>query len=199
MALGDLIEAPKKEIIPLPEPAIKKEEPTSIKPLRKKTIPQTPKPLGEKTRKPLGTPKPSLKPKVGPPDPIRFEGEGLLGKRKDGVLELVKNVKITQGDFYLESDRAKIFFEKDEAQKFYALGRVKMRTRDEKTGEPVEAQGDEAEYMVKEEILILKNHATLKRGKDEMKGDLIEYNKKTGWIKGDKIQGVVESKESLSL
>lgn len=132
--------------------------------------------------------------------PVQFEGEGFSGFRKQGTVELLKNVKITQGDFGLEADRAKVFFDTstDEVKTVIASGHVRVRKKDPKSGELIMADSDVAEFAAKDQIVTLKGHAKLVRGKDVIKGAVIQYDMKTGWIKADKVQGVVQPQEVQS-
>lgn len=126
--------------------------------------------------------------------PVHFQGMSLTGLKSEGIIELHKNVKVTQNDFVLESQEAKIFLLKgdsDEVKRVEAEGNVKMAKTDEKTGKLVRANGDSAEFDNLTQIVTLKGKAVVVKGEDVLSGNIIFYNLKTGWIKVEKVKGVV--------
>lgn len=125
--------------------------------------------------------------------PVHFTGMGLTALKSKGVVELHKEVVVTQEDFRLESDEAKIFLEQnsDEVKKVSAEGRVRVRKTDEVSGKLVKANGDLAEFDNLSQEITLKGNAKIVKGEDLLTGNVIHYNLKTGWIKVEKVKGVV--------
>ena len=131
--------------------------------------------------------------------PVHFEGDGFSGFRKKGFLELTKDVHIAQGDMSLDADRAKVYFdvETDEVKNVVASGRVRLKKKDSATGQNVDATSDVAEFDAANQIITLKGDAKLKRGEDVIRGAVIKYNLESGWVRADKVRGVVRSKEPV--
>jgi lipopolysaccharide transport protein LptA len=125
--------------------------------------------------------------------PIHFQGLGLSGIRDKGFIELHKNVVVVQGDFRLESENAKIFFEEksDQVKRVFAEGNVRIHKIDAETGKVINSTSKTAEFEADEQVVTLKGDAKLLKGDDVITGDYILYNLKTGWIKAEKVKGVV--------
>lgn len=125
--------------------------------------------------------------------PVHFAGLGLTGLKSEGLVELHKNVVVTQEDFRLESEEAKIYLDdsSNEVKKVLAEGKVKITKKDETTGKIVRADSQEAEFDNLTQIITLKGNARIVKGEDILAGNLIFYNLKTGWIKVEKVKGVV--------
>ena len=125
--------------------------------------------------------------------PVHFQGLGLTGLKKEGMVELHQNVVVTQEDFKLESDQAKIFLDADsnEVKEVFAEGHVKITKKDEATGKLVKANGETAEFDNATQLITLSGNAKVVKGEDVITGNLIYYNLKTGWIKVEKVKGVV--------
>ena len=132
--------------------------------------------------------------------PVIFEGDQFSGFRKLGTLELIENVKVTQGDFVIVSNNAKVFFDTktDDVKKVIAKGNVKMNKTDLKTGEPITAQSKLVKFDAIKQVVELIGDAELTRGEDKIKGSTIIYELNTGWIKAKKVKGVVKAKEQPS-
>jgi lipopolysaccharide transport protein LptA len=130
--------------------------------------------------------------------PVRFTSVGARGNRDLGVIELDKDVRVFQDDFSLTSDRARIFLNKEtnEVQKVLAIGSVVIEKDDPNTGQRVRATGEEAEFLEPEQKVTLRGSATLVRGKDVMKGRIIVYEMKTGWVSAQKVDGVVSPQDN---
>lgn len=125
--------------------------------------------------------------------PVHFQGLGLTGLKKEGMVELHQKVIVTQEDFKLESDEAKIFLENEtnEVKEVLAEGHVKITKIDEATGKLVKANGETAEFDNMTQLITLRGNAKVEKGEDVITGNLIYYNLKTGWIKVEKVKGVV--------
>ncbi len=125
--------------------------------------------------------------------PVHFKSLGLTGVKGQGVLELHKDVVVTQGDLNLESDQGKVFLDKEtnEVKKVFAEGKVKILKKDEASGKLIRANGDTAEFDNEQQLITLRGDAKILKGDDLITGNLIFYNLKTGWIKVEKVKGVV--------
>lgn len=126
-------------------------------------------------------------------EPINFQSDNLTGIRRDGMVELIENVVVTQSDLRLESNKAKIFFDEasKEVKNLFAFGNVKITKKDEVSGKPIKAFGESAEYDNEKQIMTLRGDAKLYKGDDVINGNVIYYNLKTGWIKAEQVKGVV--------
>lgn len=126
--------------------------------------------------------------------PVSYSGEGFVGFRKKGTIELIKNVVIEQGDFYLKADRAKVFFdtETDEVKTVIASGNVFIKKLDSKTRSYIKANSETAEFDSKNQVVTLRGQAKLERDDDIIKGAFIKYDLATGWVKAGKVQGIVQ-------
>lgn len=125
--------------------------------------------------------------------PVFFEGDIFNGFRKQGFVELEKNVVVTHDDMKITGDRAKVFFlsEQDEVDRVEAYGNVVVTKKDPETHEIMKAYGDIAIYEVAAHMVTMKENAKLIRGKDEFRGAYIEYDVVTGHIKAGKVQGTL--------
>lgn len=126
--------------------------------------------------------------------PVNFEGDELSGVRHLGTVELHSNVRVRQADLYMQSDQAKVFFDQqtDDVKKVEANGHVRMSKKDPKTGEMIRAQSEKVVFDALIQKITLIGKATLYRGKDVIKGEVIYYDLKTGWLKASKVKGVVQ-------
>lgn len=151
-----------------------KQEPKSRS--RKSDSRQTHKPKGDKKKA-----------------PVRFEGLGGTGLKSEGLIELHKNVVVTQEDLRLEADEAKIFMEpdSDEVKNVFAEGNVKISKLDEASGKLVKAFGKAADFDNQTQLITLRGNARVEKGEDILTGNIIYYNVKTGWVKVEKVKGVV--------
>jgi lipopolysaccharide transport protein LptA len=125
--------------------------------------------------------------------PVHFQGLSLTGLKSEGVVELHKQVVVTQDDFRLESEEAKIYLEppSNDVKKVVATGHVKITKKDENTGNPVHANSDVADFDNLTQMITLKGNARILKEGDLLTGDLIYYNLKTGWIKVERVKGIV--------
>lgn len=130
--------------------------------------------------------------------PVVFEGDQLSGIKRLGTIELHQNVKVNQGDFNMEAENAKVFFdtEADEVRKVIAKGSVKISKIDPQTGELIRAYSQIAEFDAINQVVELIDKAKLIRGQDVIRGQVILYDLKTGQLKASKVKGVVKPQES---
>ena len=127
--------------------------------------------------------------------PVHFTSQGLKGLREKGLVELMKDVLVTQGDLKIEADNAQVFFneESKEVKKIIAMGQpVKMSNIDPNTGEKLEAVGNQVEFNNSERVVLLEGNARIKKGNNStIKGKKITYELDSGWIKADKVAGEI--------
>lgn len=128
--------------------------------------------------------------------PVHFEGDELSGMRQQGVIELHSNVRVRQADLYMQSDRARVFFdEHNDVDKVEAIGRVRMSKKDAKTGDMIRAQSERADFDAGSQRVTLNGKAVLFRGRDTIRGDVIDYDLQSGWLKASKVKGVVQPEQ----
>jgi lipopolysaccharide transport protein LptA len=126
--------------------------------------------------------------------PVTFESEGLRGTRKDGILELKKDVVVAQGDFRMDADQAEVIFdqETEEVDHVVASGNVKIFKTDPRTGEKVKANGDKVTFYARKQTVTILGNARFSRGNDIVRGKTITYDLKSGWLNAEKVDGVVQ-------
>ncbi|MBP6217733.1 MAG: LptA/OstA family protein [Oligoflexales bacterium] len=125
--------------------------------------------------------------------PVHFRGDGLVGSRRDGYLELQKDVLVSQGDLTLKSDYAQVYYEDSshEVKKIIAKGHVKVQRPAAGDRALLSAKSDEIEFDVAKQRLVLQGHAELAKDGDLVKGERINYDIKTGWIDASQVKGVL--------
>ena len=132
---------------------------------------------------------------------VKFWGKSLSGFREQGSLMLEQDVVVTQNDIRIEADKATIFFEKEghEVTEVHALGSVKFSRIDPETGQPILAEGQEAFFNNSKRIVIMKGDPILRRGTDTVRGKVIQYDLTNGWVKADRVEGVVQPDEKKAV
>lgn len=131
-------------------------------------------------------------------EPVHFESKGLKGLREKGLVELVDNVVVTQGDLRLEADKAQVFFDEaaHDVVKVIAEGNVKIFNIDENTGEKLKAFSNQVVFLNKERRVIMEGNARLWRGEESViRGKKITYEMDTGWIRADRVAGELSPSE----
>jgi lipopolysaccharide transport protein LptA len=133
-------------------------------------------------------------PKPGTSGVVKFWSKSLTGFRDQGSLMLEEDVVVTQDDIHLDADKATIFFEKggNEVTEVHAVGNVKFSRKDPDTGEPIKAEGQEAVFDNAKRTVVMKGKPVLYRGTDVVRGKAIHYDLTNGWIKADRVEGVVQ-------
>lgn len=126
--------------------------------------------------------------------PVQFESKSLQAMKDQSRVVLKEDVLITQGDFRLQADEATIYFDQKtrEAMKVIASGRVKAFKSDTELKQRVKAECNEAVFYNQERKMVLRGNAKLWRGEDLVRGKQITYELDTGWIKADRVEGVVQ-------
>ena len=125
---------------------------------------------------------------------VKFWSKSLSGFRDQGSLSLEEDVVVTQDDVRLEADKATIFFERatDEVKEVHAVGSVRFRRADPETGQMIRAEGKEAIFDNAKRMITMKGEPVLYRGDDVVRGKVIYYNLTNGWVKADRVEGVVQ-------
>ncbi len=190
VALGDLVE----EVEDLDRQQRPEQQQTPVV----SESPKPPKPAGNDPGIP--SPKPQEKGKTkgskrkSTRAPVQFESKALQAMKDQNRVMLKEDVIVTQGDFRLEADEATIYFDPvtREANKVIAVGRVKAFKSDPELKQRVKAECNEAVFHNQERKMILRGNAKLWRGEDLVRGKQITYELDTGWIKADRVEGVVQ-------
>jgi lipopolysaccharide transport protein LptA len=125
---------------------------------------------------------------------VKFWSKSLSGFRDQGSLILEEDVVVTQDDVRLEADKATIFFEKgsNDVSEVHAVGAVKFSRTDPDTGQPIRAEGKEAVFNNSKRNVVMKGQPVLYRGEDVVRGKVIYYDLTNGWVKADRVEGVVQ-------
>jgi lipopolysaccharide transport protein LptA len=107
---------------------------------------------------------------------------------------LEEDVVVTQDDIRLEADKATIFFEPKsrEVREVHAVGSVRFSRVDPDTGQPIKAEGREAIFSNSKRLITMKGEPVMYRGDDVVRGKVIYYDLKNGWVKADRVEGVVQ-------
>lgn len=139
-------------------------------------------------------PAPKSKGKAGKAGVVKFWSKSLSGLKNPGTLMLEENVVVTQDDVRLEADKATIFFESKsrDVREVHAVGSVKFTRTDPDTGLPVRAEGREAIFNNSKRLVTMKGEPVLYRGEDVVRGKIIYYDLQNGWVKADRVEGVVQ-------
>ncbi len=126
--------------------------------------------------------------------PIEVEGDLVTGVREKGVLNLVGNVKITQDDAKLTSDKATVFSEPGttRAQRALARGNVKFKKKPTESVPPLRAEADELEYFVADRRIRLFGKPRVWRGAELIQGKEIFVELDTGAVTIKGARGIVE-------
>jgi len=139
-------------------------------------------------------PPPKVKGKNAKVGVVKFWSKSLSGLRNPGALMLEEDVVVTQDDIRLEADKATIFFEPKsrEVREVHAVGAVRFSRTDPDTGQPIRAEGREAVFDNAKRLVTMKGEPILHRGDDVVRGKVIYYDLKNGWVKADRVEGVVQ-------
>ncbi len=125
--------------------------------------------------------------------PIQWQAKGFKGTREGQMIELRKDVVVTQGDVKLTADSANVYFDQNkEVNKILASGNVKVARDAALPKDRMTARGNEAIFFNSERKVVLKGKASLIRGGDIVRGKQISYDLNTGWITVDNVEGVVQ-------
>jgi len=122
--------------------------------------------------------------------PIQITAEQLISNNEENYAEFIGNVKATQGNFMITSDRLRIYYQGDLLKtqkerndeellkKIVATGHVKI------TSDQYSAETDKVEYdTVAMTIVLIGEDSKVFSGKDSITGSKITFNRKDGRIK----------------
>ena len=133
------------------------------------------------------------------PIELKSDGEAVYSKN-GGVVHLVENVRITQGNLFFRSDEAKAFFVEiageHVVEKVEIFGNVKVAKYSEDPTENIKASGNQAVYLNSIGLVTLTGNARLWQGGHLIKGKKITYELSTGIIKVDRAEGVVTPEDA---
>ena len=123
-------------------------------------------------------------------EPIQIVADQLISYNEDKYAEFIGNVKVTQGEFTITSDKLRIYYrgelldaekensEEDVIKKIIATGNVKI------TSEQYKAQADKAEYDTATMTVVLSGeNSKVVSGKNSISGSIIRLNQKSGQVK----------------
>ncbi len=131
-------------------------------------------------------------PQTGQPDnePIQIVADQLISYNDDKYAEFIGNVKVTQGEFTITSDKLRIYYQGelldsekkggDEGllKKIIATGNVKI------TSEQYNAEAEKAEYDTATTTVILSGeNAKIISGQNSISGSKITLNQKSGQVR----------------
>jgi lipopolysaccharide export system protein LptA len=135
-------------------------------------------------------------PKAGQPgnEPIRIVADELISYNEDKYAEFTGNVKVTQGDFTITSDKLRIYYQgelldnekkdgdkdgdEELLKKIIATGNVTI------TSEQYNAEAEKAEYDTATMTVILSGeNAKVISGQNSITGSKITLNRKSGQVK----------------
>ena len=125
---------------------------------------------------------------------VKFWSRSLSGFRDQGSVILEVDVVVTHDDIRLEADKATIFFESKshDVKEVHAIGSVKFSRIDPDTRQPIRAEGREAVFSNAKRMVTMKGEPVLYRGDDVVRGKVIYYDLNNGWVKADRVEGVVQ-------
>jgi lipopolysaccharide export system protein LptA len=123
-------------------------------------------------------------------EPIQIVADQLISYNEDKYAEFIGNVKVTQGEFTITSDKLRIYYQgellenekkgSDEEllKKIIATGNVKI------TSEQYHAEADKAEYDTADKTVVLSGeNSKVISGKNSITGSKITLNQKSGQVK----------------
>ncbi|MGB5746643.1 MAG: lipopolysaccharide transport periplasmic protein LptA [Desulfobacterales bacterium] len=123
-------------------------------------------------------------------EPIQIVADELISYNEDKYAEFIGNVKVTQGNFTITSDKLKIYYQgelldnekqggdEELLKKIIATGNVKIST------EQYNAEAEKAEYDTAAMTVILSGENTqVISGKNSITGSKITLNRKSSQVK----------------
>jgi lipopolysaccharide export system protein LptA len=123
-------------------------------------------------------------------EPIRIVADELISNNEDKYAEFIGNVKVTQGNFTITSDKLRIYYQgelldnekkggdEELLKKIIATGNVII------TSEQYNAEAEKAEYDTATMTVILSGkNAKVISGKNSITGSKITLNRKSGQVK----------------
>lgn len=173
-----------EDLIPPPAP--------SPAPATEQTIIPPPAPSGEGSK----APKVSKEQRRNAPIHLQSDGTSTYS-RNNLVVQMEKNVLITQEDLRLQSNAATVHLaegktENNGVKSAELTGKVSISRNSNDPAERMNARSDKATFDNNAQTVILEGNARLWREGSLIKGEKITYEITTGMIKVDRAQGVVQ-------
>lgn len=130
--------------------------------------------------------------------PIIYKADSANGSNKNGVVELIKNVIIKQDATTLWADKADLYTEPGTTSPKRIVARGKVKLKKEATAQSVEmnATAQEIEYFANTQKAILRGKPVIQKGKEVLRGELIEVDLITESIKVRNPSGVMDPKSN---
>lgn len=150
------------------------------------------KPVGKKIKKTAQ--------KKASKGPIRWKSQGLLATQEKNVIELEKDVEISQDDMLLKAQYSKIIFasgQSGEVDQVQLRGGVHIERNGIEPENQVVAKANRATFYSRANKVNLEGNARLWRQGNLIKGKKIIYDLTSGWITVDRVEGVVEPPKTL--
>lgn len=123
-------------------------------------------------------------------EPIQIVADELISFNEEKYAEFIGNVKVTQGEFTITSDKLRIYYrgelldaekkdsEEDAIKKIIATGNVRI------TSEQYTAEAEKAEYDTTTMTVVLSGeNSKVISGKNSISGPIIRLNQKSGQVK----------------
>lgn len=129
--------------------------------------------------------------------PLSYAAEESLDlSRKTGELELIKNVVIVQSELTLKSDKANIYSKPGTTapERLIARGHVNLDKKGATPDTDIHAVADEIEYFVNTRKAILRGKPKIWKGKELLRGEIIELDLPTEAIRVKNPSGVMDPK-----
>lgn len=130
--------------------------------------------------------------------PIHLQSDGTSTYSRDNlVVQMEKNVIITQEDLRLQSNEATVHLAENKSESngvksAELVGKVSISRNSKDPAERMNARSDRANFDNNAQTVVLEGNARLWREGNLIKGEKITYEITTGMIKVDRAQGVVQ-------
>lgn len=132
--------------------------------------------------------------------PLVYKAEMGGGSRKDGSIELIKNVVIVQGEMTLNADKAELYSDPNSQtpNRVVAKGNVKLVKKGLSSGTGIHAEAEEIEYFANTRKAVLKGKPKIWKGKEMLRGEVIELDIPTEGIRVKNPSGIVDPKAAAT-
>jgi lipopolysaccharide transport protein LptA len=165
-------------------------------PLEQKAVPKASSSEKSKEKKSVDKPRRDA--------PIHLQSDGTSTYTRNGsIVQLQKNVVITQDDIRLASDEARVLFQStgkgeksNTVQTVEVNGKVNLSRFTKDPSERITAKSDKAVFDNEAQKVTMDGNARLWKDGHLIKGDRIVYEIITGMIKVDRAQGVVQPEKA---
>lgn len=119
--------------------------------------------------------------------------------RHSGVVHLVENVRISQGNLFFRADEAKAYFvevgDESVVEKVEIYGNVRIAKYSPDPTENIKASGKRAIFLNSIGLVTLIGNARLWQGGHLIKGKQITYELSSGIIKVDRAEGILQPED----